>query len=73
MVYYRTAPASDASLLTDFLYFRPKAGTPEDPALKTVAYLMYNNEGIYVGGYCHERTKDSIATELTGPGWLWHQ
>ncbi len=56
----------DASLLTDFIYFRPKAGTPEDPALKTVAHLMYSDEGIYVGGFCHERTRDSIATELTG-------
>lgn len=27
---------------------------------------MYNDEGIYFGGHCYERTKDSIATELAG-------
>ena len=27
---------------------------------------MYNNEGIYIGGYLHEKAKDSIASELIG-------
>jgi hypothetical protein len=56
----------DAAVMTDMVYFRPKAGAKEDPANKTIAYLMYNDEGIYFGGFCYERTKDSIATELTG-------
>ena len=33
---------------------------------------MYDDEGIYFGGYCHEKTKDSIASELVG-GWFWRQ
>jgi hypothetical protein len=62
-----TEPAwKDAAVMTDMVYFRPKAGAPEDRANRTVAYLMYNDEGIYFGGFCYERTRDSIATELTG-------
>ena len=56
----------DAAVMTNFLYFRPKTGAPEDFANRTVAYIMYNDEGIYFGGFCYERTKDSIATQLTG-------
>ena len=56
----------DAAVMTDMVEFRPKIGALEDPAVKTIAYLMYSDEGIYFGGFCHERTKDSIATELIG-------
>src|SRR6476620_4227392 len=56
----------DAAIMKDMVYFRPKTGAPEDPPNRTVAYLMYNDEGIYFGGFCYERTKDSIATELKG-------
>lgn len=56
----------DAAVMTDMVEFRPKIGALENPANKTIAYLMYSDEGIYFGGFCHERTKDSIATELIG-------
>lgn len=56
----------DAAILDNFVEFRPKIGAPENPGTRTVAYLMYNDEGIYFGGFCYERTKDSIATELVG-------
>src|SRR3982750_3591850 len=56
----------DAATLTDMIEFRPKAGVHEDHANRTIAYLMYNDEGIYFGGFCFERTRDSIATELKG-------
>lgn len=56
----------DAAIMTDMVEFRPRIGALEEAAIKTVAYLMYNDEGIYFGGFCRERTKDSIATELTG-------
>lgn len=56
----------DASIATDFVEFRPKVGAHEDAATKTIAYIMYSDEGIYFGGYVHERSKDSIATELKG-------
>ena len=56
----------DAPVMTNLVEFRPKQGTVEAPENRTVAYLLYNDEGIYFGGYCYERTKDSIATELAG-------
>src|SRR5580765_7037453 len=56
----------DAAVMTDLVEFRPKVGAHENPANRTVSYLMYNDEGIYFGGFCYERTRDSIATELTG-------
>lgn len=56
----------DGGLMTDLIAFRPVIGEHEDIADRTECYLMYNDEGIYFGGYCYERTKDSIATELKG-------
>ena len=56
----------DASLMTDLIEFRPKMGAKEDQANRTEAWLMYNDDGIYFGGFCYERTKDSIARELKG-------
>ncbi|HEX7903218.1 MAG TPA: DUF5916 domain-containing protein [Chitinophagaceae bacterium] len=56
----------DAAVMTDLIEFRPKVGDTEDTANRTVAYLMYDDEGIYFGGYCYERSKDSIARELVG-------
>lgn len=56
----------DAAVMTDMIEFRPTVGAHEDYADRTEAYLMYSDEGIYFGGFCHERTRDSIATELVG-------
>jgi len=56
----------DAAVMTDLVEFRPTVGRLEEHADRTVSYLMYNDEGIYFGGFCYERTKDSIATELVG-------
>jgi len=50
----------------DFLEFRPTFGAQEDSANKTEVFLMYDNTAVYVAGYCHERTRDSISTELVG-------
>jgi len=55
----------DAAIMTDLIEFRPKVGAVENPETKTIAYLMYDDNGIYFGGFCYERTKDSIARELT--------
>ena len=46
--------------------FRPTPFKTEDPANRTEVYMLYNDEGIYLGGYCYEKTKDSISTELRG-------
>ncbi|HVX27863.1 MAG TPA: DUF5916 domain-containing protein [Parafilimonas sp.] len=56
----------DASVMADLIEFRPKVGVIEDSLDRTVSYLIYDDEGIYFGGFCYERTKDSIATELVG-------
>ncbi len=58
---WQNAPAA-----LGYTEFRPTPFKPEDPVNKTEVYMLYSDEGIYLGGYCHEKTKDSIATELTG-------
>ena len=56
----------DAAMMTDLVEFRPKIGDKENYETRTESWLMYDDRGIYFGGYCHERTKDSIARELVG-------
>ena len=51
---------------TDFFEWRPNPGAVENPANKTVVYLLYDNTSVYIGGFCYERTKDSISRELIG-------
>ncbi|HET7898130.1 MAG TPA: DUF5916 domain-containing protein, partial [Flavisolibacter sp.] len=50
----------------NFIEWRPNAGEREDPGAKTVIYFLYDNTSIYVGGYCYERTRDSVSRELIG-------
>lgn len=56
----------DAAMMTDLIEFRPKVGDKEVYENRTETWLMYDDEGIYFGGFCYERTKDSIASELSG-------
>jgi hypothetical protein len=56
----------ETSLMTNLVEFRPKVGAIESYETRTEAYLLYSDDGIYFGGYCHERTKDSISSELKG-------
>ena len=51
---------------TGFVEFRPAFNMPENEGNKTVVYILYDNNAIYVGGYCYERTADSISKELVG-------
>ena len=51
---------------TQFVEWRPTFGAAEDPACKTEIYLLYDNTSIYIAGYCHEKSKDSISKELAG-------
>ncbi|MGZ3950250.1 MAG: DUF5916 domain-containing protein [Flavisolibacter sp.] len=55
-----------ATIATDFVEWRPDFGKIEAASNKTTIYLLYDNTCVYVGGYCHERTKDSISRELIG-------
>jgi hypothetical protein len=58
---WKTAPVADK-----FTELEPTPFKPEEEANKTNIYFLYNNNGVYIGGYLHEKTKDSIASELTG-------
>ena len=55
-----------APLATDYIEFRPAVGVKEAEETKTVSYLLYSDEGIYLAGFCYERSRDSIARELKG-------
>ena len=56
----------DAPVADKFTELRPTPFNPESADNATTIYLLYSNAGIYVGGYLHEKAKDSIAAELTG-------
>ncbi len=58
---WKTAP-----LATDFIQLRPTPFKHESRENRTEVYLLYSDDGVYIGGYCHEKSKDSIATELIG-------
>lgn len=58
---WKTAPVAN-----HFIALRPTPFRPENPDDSTEVYFLYNDEGIYVGGYLHEKTKDSITHELIG-------
>ncbi len=56
----------EATPAKDFVEWRPNFGAAEDPGTGTEVYLLYDNTSIYIGGYCHERSKDSVSKELVG-------
>ena len=47
----------NAPLANNFTELRPTPFRLESTANATEVYLLYSNEGIYVGGYLHEKTK----------------
>ncbi|GAB4092455.1 DUF5916 domain-containing protein [Flaviaesturariibacter terrae] len=56
----------EAQPASNFIEWRPTSGKPENPATGTEVYILYSNTSIYIGGYCHERTRDSVSRELVG-------
>ena len=56
----------DAPVADKFIALRPTPFIPENSDNATQVYFVYDNMGIYVGGYLHEKNKDSIAAELVG-------
>ncbi|HMO61903.1 MAG TPA: DUF5916 domain-containing protein [Ferruginibacter sp.] len=58
---WKQAPVADK-----FVALRPTPFRPENPENATEVYLLYDDAGIYVGGYLHEKIKDSISHELIG-------
>jgi hypothetical protein len=57
---WQGAPIADS-----FTCLRPTPFKPEG-ANPSKVYFLYNDEGIYIGGYLYEKKKDSIAMELKG-------
>lgn len=55
-----------APLATSFVEFRPNIGLAEDEKNKTEVWMLYDNSAIYIAGFCHEISRDSISTELVG-------
>ena len=58
---WKTAPEADK-----FIALRPTPFKEEASENATHVYIMYNNEGIYIGGDLNENKKDSISSELVG-------
>ncbi len=56
----------DAVPAKDFIEYKPTFGKLEDAKTKTIVYILYDNTSVYIGGYCYERTTDSISKELVG-------
>ncbi len=56
----------NAQVADKFVALRPTPFQPERTENASEMYFIYNNDGIYIGGYFHEKTKDSIAAELVG-------
>jgi hypothetical protein len=57
---WKQAPAASS-----FIEWRPAFGNTENEQTKTEVWLLYDDEAIYIGGFCHERA-DSISKELVG-------
>lgn len=56
----------DAAKADDYIEFRPTIGRKEEKGNHTETFLMYDDDGIYFGGTCYERSLDSISKELRG-------
>jgi hypothetical protein len=55
-----------AALATNFVEWRPSFGKIEEEKSKTEIYFLYDDNAIYVAGFCHEASNDSISKELVG-------
>lgn len=50
----------------DFIESRPAFGAKELYDNRTEIFILYDNTFIYIGGYLHEKSVDSISKELVG-------
>ncbi len=58
---WKNAPVAD-----HFVQRQPVFGKPERYENRTEIKLLYDDNAIYIGGYCHESSVDSISSELVG-------
>ncbi len=55
-----------ATMFKDFTEWIPSSDAKENTASKTEMYLLYDDKAIYIAGFCHEISSDSISRELVG-------
>ncbi len=59
--------AWSASPVIDHLVeMRPNFNRPEDAATDSRYYILYDNDNVYFAGIIHERSRDSVTTQLVG-------
>ncbi len=57
---------SRAAVATEFTELQPNAGRREFFENRTEIRILYDDFSIYVAGYCHEKSVDSVQKELVG-------
>jgi hypothetical protein len=55
-----------APLATNFVEWRPSFGNIENEKSRTEIRILYDDNALYISGFCHEVSRDSISTELVG-------
>lgn len=53
-------------VISGLIEFQPNPGAVESSQNRSEMYLLYDNNYIYFGGYCHEKSADSVSKELVG-------
>lgn len=57
---------NNAPVAKNFVEENPNNNRPENYASRTEVKILYDDYYIYIGGYCHENTSDSVQRELVG-------
>ncbi len=56
----------ESPVITGLVELRPDPGKVESHSHRSEFYLLYDDNNIYFGGYCHEKSADSVSKELVG-------
>ena len=56
----------EAPLMTNLVEFRPKMGAVEANDVRTEAYLLYDDLGIYFGGFCTKEQRTASPANYPG-------
>ena len=57
---------ASAAVASNFIEQRPVSGRKEQESTKTEAFILYDDNAVYIAMYMHENSRDSISTELVG-------
>src|SRR6476620_1531707 len=55
-----------AAVARNFIEQRPVYGRKEQENTRTEAFILYDDNAVYIAMFLHEKSKDSISTELVG-------